>query len=241
MIDLNMIEGIIFDYGATIDANGKHWSEIIWDAYKNNHVPISKNFFLESYMFVEHYLTTNQVIKSEYTFKEVLLKKVDLQIRWLINKGVLKNDNYSMQYPLIISNQCYDFVISVLLEVIPVLKNLVSNYPLVLVTNFYGNIEAVLKDFGLNSFFKKIIESAKVKIRKPNPFIFTLGVKALDLNPGGIVVIGDSYKNDILPAQIIGCKTIWIQNVFEKKELKNTANVIIHDFKELDTIFKQKN
>ena len=26
-------EGIIFDYGGTLDSRGDHWSEVIWRAY----------------------------------------------------------------------------------------------------------------------------------------------------------------------------------------------------------------
>ncbi|MFC2493522.1 MAG: HAD family hydrolase, partial [Prevotella sp.] len=28
------IEGIIFDYGATLDTNGDHWGQVIWHAYQ---------------------------------------------------------------------------------------------------------------------------------------------------------------------------------------------------------------
>ncbi len=47
----------------------------------------------------------------------------------------------------------------------PVLKELSEKYPLVLVSNFYGNVETVLKDFGIDTYFKEIIESAVVGVR----------------------------------------------------------------------------
>lgn len=236
MINLDKIKGIIFDYGATIDTNGIHWTEVIWDAYKNNQVPITKDFFLKAYIYSECYLSEYPIIKFGYTFKELLLVKIHLQIKWLINKGFLVKNIDSLEYAFVISNDCYFFVKSVLVKVRPILQNLVNKYPLVLVSNFYGNIKTVLKDFGLDFFFKKVIESAIVKIRKPNPLIFNLGIEALKLAPETVVVIGDSYEKDIFPAQIIGCQTIWIKNIFEE----GIADVIIHDFKELNTIFKQK-
>jgi putative hydrolase of the HAD superfamily len=108
---------------------------------------------------------------------------------------------------------------------------------LVLVSNFYGNIEAVLKDFGVNLYFKEIIESAVVKIRKPDPAIFGLGIKALHLNPEEVVVVGDSYKKDIAPAKTLGCQTIWLKGpAWEEEDPESAADAIIYDFRELETI-----
>ena len=91
------------------------------------------------------------------------------------------------------------------------LDALASRYPMVLVSNFYGNVATVLADFGLDRYFKKIIESAVVGVRKPDPQIFRLGVEALGLRPEETVVIGDSLRKDILPAESIGCQVLWLK------------------------------
>ena len=80
-----------------------------------------------------------------------------------------------------------------------------------LVSNFYGNISRVLDDFGIGKYFKEVIESAVVEIRKPDPRIFEKGVEALGLSPEEVLVVGDSYKKDILPAQEAGCRTLWLK------------------------------
>ena len=82
---------------------------------------------------------------------------------------------------------------------------------MVLVSNFYGNVESVLADFNLRHYFKEIIESAVVGVRKPDPQIFRLGVDALGLEPCNVLVIGDSYKKDIVPAESIGCRVLWLK------------------------------
>ena len=82
---------------------------------------------------------------------------------------------------------------------------------MVLVSNFYGNVEAVLEDFDLRRYFRSIIESAVVGIRKPDPRIFSLGVEALGLPPQQVLVVGDSYKKDIVPAESIGCRVAWLK------------------------------
>ncbi len=239
MIHLDKVKGIIFDYGATIDTNGKHWAEVLWDAYVDNQIPVTKEVFREAYVYGERYLATHPVIKPDYTFKAVLLAKTDLQIKWLIDKNFLTNNKKSLLYSIAISNQCYNFVCAVLKSTIPVLQKLALKYPMVLVSNFYGNMEAVLKDFGLDLFFNEMIESVIAKVRKPDPAIFELGVKALNLNSKEIIVVGDSYKKDIVPAKAIGCQTIWLKGpAWEKDEPGSTADAIIYDFRELEEIFK---
>ena len=82
---------------------------------------------------------------------------------------------------------------------------------MVLVSNFYGNVESVLSDFDVRKYFGTIVESAVVGVRKPDPKIFALGVEALGLKPEEVLVIGDSYKKDIVPAESLGCKVLWIK------------------------------
>ena len=91
------------------------------------------------------------------------------------------------------------------------LRRLSEKYPLVLVSNFYGNISRVLEDFVIGRYFKAVIESAVVGIRKPDPRIFLKGVEALGLRPDEVLVIGDSFRKDIIPAREAGCRALWLK------------------------------
>lgn len=82
---------------------------------------------------------------------------------------------------------------------------------MMLVSNFYGNVDSVLRDFDLRKYFKGVIESAVVGVRKPNPVIFKLGVDVLEMEPSEVLVVGDSLKKDILPAESIGCQVLWLK------------------------------
>ena len=242
MLDISKIKGIIFDYGGTIDSNGKHWAEVLWEAYEDNKVPVTKKDFRDAYVYGEKYLAANYVIEPSDTFKNLLEKKIDLQINYLTQKEFLSESDKTSQYSLAVSNQCYNFASSTLQKVKPVIQKLHEKYPLVLVSNFYGNIESVLDDFGVTHYFKHIVESAVVGVKKPDPAIFSLGVEALGLSPEEIVVIGDSCSKDIIPATKAGCKTIWLKGIgWEDEDLNQTADIVISDFCELDNIFGQKN
>jgi putative hydrolase of the HAD superfamily len=239
MLNINLIKGIIFDYGGTIDSNGTHWAEVLWNAYTRNNVPVSMPNFRNAYVYGERYLALHPVIQPDYTFKEMLLAKTEIQLKYLKEQNFLPEDSNSLDYSLAISNQCYNFVLALLENVRPILKALASRYPLVLVSNFYGNIEAVLKDFQLDAYFRAIVESAVVGIRKPDPAIFALGVEALCLSPEEVVVIGDSYRKDIFPSASIGCRTIWLKGQGWDEEQPSSGDVgeVIDDLKDLNRIF----
>jgi putative hydrolase of the HAD superfamily len=64
---------------------------------------------------------------------------------------------------------------------------------------------------GIRQYFRGVIESAVVGVRKPDARIFSLGVIALGLEAESVLVVGDSLRKDIEPARSIGCQTAWIK------------------------------
>ena len=203
------IKGIIFDYGGTIDSRGVHWSEIIWDGYCANNVNISKETFREAYVYAERELARVRHILPGDNFHILLRKKIDIQLNWLAENKDLSVDISTLAPQ--IARFCYDHARQCVNEARPVLEALAAKYPLQLVSNFYGNVDEVLRDFDIRRYFQGIIESAVVGVRKPDARIFMLGVVALGLKPQEVLVVGDSLKKDILPAISIGCETAWIK------------------------------
>ena len=115
-----------------------------------------------------------------------------------------------------------------------------KGYPMVLVSNFYGNINQVLKDAGIDGYFEDVIESAVVGVRKPNPAIFALGVCALNLPASQVLVVGDTYGKDIIPAHKLGCHTLWIKGLQweEKKVDESIPDGIIRKLSEMEEFLK---
>lgn len=227
---LTDIKGIIFDYGGTLDTNSRHWSEVLWSKYEEYHVPVGKADFREAYMYGERTLARIPLVKPEDNFHDVLCIKTKLQMEYLIEQGKLEQTD-AMEYAVKIADSCYQYVLSVLEKTRPVVQSLSRKYKLVLVSNFYGNIRSVLKDFELDDFFSDVIESSVVGVRKPDPAIYRLGVEVLKLPAENVLVVGDSFSKDMVPAKTVGCKVAWLKGEgWENEEIdESLPDIIITD------------
>jgi putative hydrolase of the HAD superfamily len=203
-----MIKGIIFDYGGTLDSRGVHWSEILWDGFCHAAVPIDKDTFRSAYVEAERALARERIILPQDNFHDLLVKKVTLEISYLPQQPDSGTcDKWVRQ----IAEYCDNAARACIDEARPILDELHAEFPLMLVSNFYGNIDEVLREYGIRHLFKGIIESSVVGIRKPNPTLFRLGVDALELNPQEVLVVGDSLRKDIEPAEHLGCQVLWLK------------------------------
>ena len=199
-----MTAGYIFDYGGTLDTGGQHWGQVLWHAYERHQVPVTEVQFREAYVYAERTLGRNPIIRPDFTFRQTLETKLRLQLEYLGMRNekfrqTILDDLYERTKAMTAQSR----------EVLLQLKEL--GLPMVLVSNFYGNIHTVLHEFGFDGLFLKVIESAVVGIRKPDPRIFLLGVEALGLKPEEVTVVGDSLDKDIIPAHEVGCQTIWLR------------------------------
>ena len=57
------INGVIFDYGGTLDTNGMHWFHIFRQAYALYLPQITEERLREAYVYTERYLATHRVIE----------------------------------------------------------------------------------------------------------------------------------------------------------------------------------
>ena len=203
-----MLKGYIFDYGGTLDTGGQHWGKVIWHAYERQQVPVSEEAFRDAYVHAERTLGRNPIIQPDFTFYKTIETKIRIQLEYLQEKNDVSSVSYYLKK---LTDDLYAITCRETAKSREVLLQLKQQYPMVLVSNFYGNIATVLKEFKLDGIFDTIIESAVVGVRKPDPQIFTLGVEALGMQPDEVVVVGDSMDKDIIPAGKAGCHTVWFK------------------------------
>ena len=207
-----MIKGYIFDFGGTLDTAGCHWGQMLWHAYQRQQIPVSEEQFREAYVYAERTLGRTPIIQSDYSFHKTLEVKIRIEMEYLCTSGAWQADEaeFTRGHKAVLED-VYSKVVAVTSHSREVLSQLAASYPMVLVSNFYGNISHVLEEFHLAEFFKDIVESAVVGVRKPDHRIFLLGVEALGLKPEECIVVGDSFYKDIEPAKKAGCQAVWFK------------------------------
>ena len=204
------VKGIIFDYGGTLDTRGDHWSHIIAQGWSAAGVHVSVELFRDCYVYAERELARHRHILPGDDFATLLHKKMLLEFGELARRGAIDPAKVETA-ATVAATYCNDYAQQCIEEARPVLEALSARYPMVLVSNFYGNVDEVLRAFGIRQYFAGIVESAVVGVRKPDARIFMMGVVALGLKPEEVLVVGDSLRKDILPARSIGCHTAWIK------------------------------
>jgi putative hydrolase of the HAD superfamily len=63
----------------------------------------------------------------------------------------------------------------------------------------------------IDKFFKIILTSAALRIRKPRPEIFIKALDALNARPGDAAFIGDSLDADVIGARNVGIHAIYLR------------------------------
>ncbi len=231
-------------------------------------VSISKQAFRDAYVYGERALAVNPIVTPDFHFEDILREKLILELNFLAGKELLEtgkddaekqaklgndldvsseslllslSDSEIHQIAVDMAHYINAKTLDLLHENKQVLEHLKqAGYPMVLVSNFYGNINQVLKDAGIDGYFKEVIESAVVGVRKPNPAIFALGVCALDLPASQVLVVGDTYGKDIIPAHKLGCHTLWIKGLqWEEKQVdESIPDGIIRKLSEMEEFLK---
>lgn len=229
------MKGFIFDYGGTIDTQGCHWGKMIWHAYERANVPIAEDDFRAAYRYAERTLGTTPIIQPDYTFRQTLDMKLRIELEYVEEHYDV--DKAVQTYGSKMLDDLYNQTVTTTAQSKTVLQQLGQKYPLALVSNFYGNLNVVLREFNLDGLFNHVIESAVVGVRKPDPRIFSIGVEALGLAPQDIAVVGDSYGKDMVPAHSVGCKTVMIKGEPWTVETVDTS-IIDYTIDNLDELLK---
>lgn len=222
------VKAVVFDYGATLDTNGVHWYHIFASEWSKLFPSLTDEAMREAYVYAERSLAAKKLVARTDTFHRVLVKKINLQAEYLIEKGVLASVCAKQREDL--TEDCYSVPLACTAKAKEVLDVLSVRFRLALISNFYGNILTVLDEFGLRSYFENITESASVGLSKPDPKLYEHCLDCLQLKGEECVMVGDSYPKDIVPAKKLGFHTVWLRGKGwqeEKRECSMADEVIL--------------
>lgn len=200
-----MVKGLLIDFGGTVDTDGIHWFRVFEAAYRECGAGVPVELLRQAYVHAERTLGKTALIGTDFTFSRTLETKIVLQTEFLEQEGL----------HIGCRGEILDFCMNLVRDNInkvsgPVLERLAASMPIALVSNFYGNMHRVLGEFGIEGHFADVVESAVVGLRKPDMQIFTLACSRLGLTPDSVLMAGDSWDKDILPAHEAGCRTCWL-------------------------------
>ncbi len=96
--------------------------------------------------------------------------------------------------------------------------------------------EFQFKVFGISEMFDSITTSEEVQIYKPKEKIFQVALNKASCQGKESIIIGDSYKKDIIGGKNVGMTTIWI-NKFQPDNIdKEKADFTVTHLKEISPI-----
>jgi epoxide hydrolase-like predicted phosphatase len=170
-----MIKAIAFDYGGVIKINDNDlFSDIA------NYLNISREEFSKEYFSLNHLFNT-----QGKSYEEV----ISLIIYKFNNSDEAKNHILNLMK----ENHSKYHLNDELIEVIKDLKN--RDYKIALLSNNSIKLkEGLIKD-GISDLFDVVVISAEVGCQKPQPEIFDILFKKLELEPKEVVFIDDTFKS----------------------------------------------
>jgi len=91
------------------------------------------------------------------------------------------------------------------------LSRLAGRYRIGIVSNFYGNLQAVLDEAGLSPSVSVAVDSTLAGCKKPDARIFQAALDALRAEPADAVFVGDSLRRDMAGARAMGMRHVWLR------------------------------
>jgi putative hydrolase of the HAD superfamily len=93
------------------------------------------------------------------------------------------------------------------------LAKLSNRFQMAVISNADGNIEQLLRNVGLASFFASITDSTVFGREKPAPEIFHHALDTVGAKPEHSVYVGDVYSIDYVGATAVGMKAVLVDRL----------------------------
>ena len=197
----NGYKAIIFDFGGTLDANGVAWMDRLFPIYREEGVGLSAEEFANLFLQVDESLTGQKKLRGQ-GYRETILAQTRevLRLAGARRLGLAERiaDRFAEE-----SQKSFD-------KTQKVLTRLHRSYRLGIISNFYGNLDAVFKSINMDPFFEVLADSQRLGVSKPDPRIFQYALREMELKPEQCLMVGDSLSADMGGARAIGMPHAWL-------------------------------
>jgi putative hydrolase of the HAD superfamily len=191
----------LFDYGGTLDSDGETWLERFYILYKEMGLSIPRDRFDRAFYDADDLLPTRHRLAGldlEQTLR--------LQTRDVL--AAVAPDDVG-RAPALAARFARDSRRH-FQRLRPALERLAARGPLGVVSNFYGNLDGILRAEGLRDLFGVVADSGALGVTKPAPEIFLHAARALGARAEDCVMVGDSIPRDIAGAAAAGMRKVLV-------------------------------
>ncbi len=193
---------VLLDFGGTLDSDGEHWLDRFYDLYPKTGLGVAQADIKRVF-----YQADQRCCRSAAVNAMGLRALMDHHVRLQLDALGLDSPQAAA---FLVERFCdeieYHLVRNALL-----LARLKRHFKLGVVSNFYGNVEVLCREFGLAPHLDVILDSIHVGLSKPDPAFFQEAARRLGIPGRQILFVGDSYDRDMVPARQAGMKTIWLK------------------------------
>jgi FMN hydrolase / 5-amino-6-(5-phospho-D-ribitylamino)uracil phosphatase len=211
---MSEIDTLLFDFGGTLDADGVAWKERFYKFYSAEGLDMSADAFEPHFFAADSSLIGRLPPETDLSETvSALVAKLETELEHHSarrSKSVIANGGNNRDRGVRVASRFLSEAGAAFARNRPVLKILRERYRLGIVSNFYGNLEAVCHDAGLASLFAVLVDSQRVGAEKPNPAIFHAALEILHSTPERTALVGDSLRRDREGARRTGMRFIWI-------------------------------
>lgn len=244
----NKLEVIFFDLGFTLINFEGNFHEAMVESYRALAQSLIKSGFqLKENEFVAKY---HEIISNYYRGREIDM------IERPVEESLRKTLEYFQQdhFPEPVLEQAITEMFKVTesywrleADAHDTLRQLkAKGYRLGLISNASNtpDLNRLIDRHDLRKYFDFIVISAEEKIRKPDSRIFQRALNRMEVKPENAIMVGDTLTADILGAQQVGMRAVWITRRAERPENLSVMNrispdVTIQDLSSLVSIVDQ--
>jgi putative hydrolase of the HAD superfamily len=191
------MKSVLFDYGGTLDSDGTTWVDRFYPIYKELGVTDDRTRFDRAFY------DSDDALPERFSLDGLDLEQtLRLQVRGVLDALAPERADLTQKIA-----GCFAADSRRQFQILkPVLERLAGRYRLGVVSNFYGNLDGILRAEGLRAYFMVVADSGVLGVTKPDPEIFLHAARVLKTRPEDCVMVGDSIPRDIKGAAAAGMK-----------------------------------
>lgn len=198
---------VLFDFGGTLDSDGVAWKERVHRHYRDEGLAMGEEEFARLFYAADDPLV-GTIGRSADLGTTVAALMENLEAGFGRRGATTDRARASRAAARFMAEAAAAFTRNR-----PVLEKLAQRYRLGIVSNFYGNLEAVCVGAGLSPYFGAMADSHCVGVEKPDPAIFQAALSPLNGSPETTLFVGDSLRRDREGARRTGIDFVWIAPV----------------------------